>query len=287
MALPVVAVSGKNGQLGSELQQLTSQYPNYQFVFASRNELNLADETSIYTFFNLYQPQYFINCAAYTAVDRAEQHQEEAYKINAEAVGVIARCCKEFDTTLIQISTDYVFNGNGTKPYQTEDAVDPVNYYGYTKWLGEKLAVENWKKTIVIRTSWVYSEYGNNFVKTMMRLMKDRAEISVVNDQIGCPTYAADLAAAIMQILPISSEKNYGIYHYSNEGVISWFDFAVVIKKIANYPCNIKPITSQEYPTPAKRPHYSVMDLSKIKEVFGVNTSDWGTSLGICMSKMM
>jgi len=290
MNLPLIAVSGKNGQLGSELQQLAKSYSQYQFLFADKAQLDLSKKHSIEDFFKQHKPDYFINCAAYTAVDKAEQQQPEAYTINAEAVGIIAQECNTYNTTLIQLSTDYVFNGNANTPYQPDDATNPINYYGYTKWLGEKLALENCDKCIVIRTSWVYSEFGNNFVKTMLRLMKERETLNVVSDQFGCPTYAADLASAIMNVIEkVQHDKATiaGIFHYSNAGVITWFDFAVAIKKLAGFGCEVMPIATSAYPTPAKRPHYSVMNTDKIKKVFGVNTPFWGDSLGICVSKLM
>jgi len=217
---------------------------------------------SVEKIFALHTPAYFINCAAYTAVDKAETEQEAAYTINAEAPGNIASLCKKNKTCLIHLSTDYVFNGQSTMPYKETDATQPINYYGYTKCLGEELALQNNEQTIVIRTSWVYSKYGNNFVKTMLRLMNERAEINVVNDQHGSPTYAKDIAKAIMQIV---SAKNFqkGIYHFSNEGIISWFDFACAIRQIKHLQCKVNPIASTAYPTPAKRPFYSGLDKNK------------------------
>ncbi|MBS1747596.1 MAG: dTDP-4-dehydrorhamnose reductase [Bacteroidetes bacterium] len=289
---PLILVSGKNGQLGCELNDLASSYPNFQFKFFDRNELNIADEVELKNIFQKYKPQFFINCAAYTAVDKAEKEQETAYCINAEAVGNIAKLCHQHHTTLIHISTDYVFNGKGTKPYQPGDATDPVNYYGYTKWLGEQLAINNNPNTIIIRTSWVYSKYGNNFVKTMLRLMNERKEISVVNDQHGSPTYAKDLAEIILKI---ANDKNTlqqnqqhflsvpAIYHYSNTGIISWYDFADAIKEIKQLDCLIHPIPTTAYPTPAKRPAYSGMDISKIAEDFQLQIKPWKESLTNCL----
>lgn len=289
MSKPIIAVTGKNGQLGYELEQLSAKYLDaFTFLFADREMLDLSKPASIRPFFEKYRPTYFINCAAYTAVDKAETEQEAAYVINAESVGVIAQQCGIYHCTLISISTDYVFDGKGTKPYQTDAPVDPVNYYGYTKWMGEKLALENNEHTIIIRTSWVYSAHGSNFVKTMLRLMKERSELKVVSDQVGSPTYAADLAEAIMQV--ITSLKNgnthYGIYHYSNTGVISWYDFAMAIRDIAGLPCNILPQPTSAYPTPAKRPAYSVMNTGSIVKDFRITLKNWRQSLERCLTKI-
>jgi dTDP-4-dehydrorhamnose reductase len=251
-------------------------------------ELDLSKPESIPAFFQQYQPQYFIHCGAFTAVDKAETQQELAYKINAESTGVIAQECAKINCPLITISTDYVFDGNGTSPYTTDQQTNPLNYYGYSKWLGEKLALENWQETIVIRTAWVYSTHAANFVKTMIRLMKERDEIKVVNDQVGSPTYAADLAAAILQVIQQlhSGNTKYGIYHYTNSGIISWYDFAVAIKSYAGLTCNVLPVPSTEYPTPAKRPFYSAMDTHKIAEDYHVHLSDWQSSLQLCIKAL-
>lgn len=283
-----IAVSGKSGQLGNELQEAAKLFTGYDFVFADKAELDIASLTSLENFFQTHKPQFFVNCAAYTAVDKAESDKDYSYEINATAVRHIAALCKQYNATLIHISTDYVFNGTGEIPYAEDDAVDPVNHYGYTKSEGEKMAFGENLHTIIIRTSWVYSSYGHNFVKTMLRLMKERDSISVVNDQYGSPTYAADLAEAIITIIrycvnnPIPS----GIYHYSNEGNITWHDFAMSIKELSGLSCTVNPIPTDNYPTPAKRPTYSVMDKQKIQSVFFIKTKDWRESLKRCMEKM-
>lgn len=286
---PIVVVTGKNGQLGWELQQLASSFQDqYEFVFTDRTMLDLGAPESIAPFFDSVKPQFFINCAAYTAVDKAETEKDLAFTINAISVGEIAACCAKYQTRLITISTDYVFDGQGTVPYATNMPTNPVNHYGYTKAIGEQKALVNNPDTVIIRTSWVYSTHGNNFVKTMLRLMKERPEIKVVADQQGCPTYAADLAEAIMQIVDASVNGNNssGIFHYSNTGVITWFDFATAIKEIAGLTCSVLPIPTEAFPTPAKRPAYSVMDINDIADVFGVELKEWKTSLRKCIEKM-
>jgi dTDP-4-dehydrorhamnose reductase len=236
-------------------------------------------------YFKKTTPVVCINCAAYTAVDKAESEQERSFLINGEAVGNLARLCKEFNTRFIHISTDYVFNGTSSTPYKEEDAVDPVNTYGASKLKGEELAINNCPDSIIIRTSWVFSSFGSNFVKTMLRLMSERDSLNVVNDQKGCPTYAADLAYAIMKFVEIRKAKG-GIYNYCNEGVTTWFDFAVAIKELAGKKTIISPIATSEFPTPAKRPQYSVLDTTKIKETLGITIPNWKDALKRCLEEM-
>jgi dTDP-4-dehydrorhamnose reductase len=285
---PLIAVSGKNGQVGWELQRLSPSFPQYDFIFSDKDELDITNEEQVKTFFRENKPSVFINCAAYTAVDKAETEQDAAYKANALAVGSLARQCSLSGSFFISFSTDYVFNGQGTLPYKEEDPTGPVNYYGYTKLAGEELALNNCEQAIIIRTSWVYSTHGDNFVKTMLRLMKERKEINVVNDQVGAPTYARDLAVIVMQIVSAITGKEKrnipgGIYHFSNEGVISWLDFATEIKRLAGSECVIHPVPTANYPTPAKRPHYSVLDKKKIQSVPGIVLKDWKESLADCI----
>ena len=289
MEKPLVVVTGKNGQLGWKLQQLAGNLAHrYDFIFTDRNQLDLSKPETIAPFFVQYHPQYFINAAAYTGVDKAETDQEQALTINGTAVGEIAACCEKYHCKFITVSTDYVFNGNGSAPYTTSQVTDPVNYYGYSKCIGEQLAQKNNPSSIIVRTSWVYSEHGNNFVKTMLRLMKERPELKVVSDQIGSPTYAADLAAALMQMVAqdIAGTYHSGIYHYSNTGVISWYDFAVAIRDIAGFNTKILPIPSSDYPTPAKRPAYSVMDTGSFVTDFSIALSDWQSSLKNCLKNL-
>lgn len=286
---PIVVVTGKNGQLGWELQQLASSLDQqFHFIFTDRDLLDLSKPESIAPFFEQFYPNYFINCAAYTAVDKAESEKQLALTINGTSVGVLAECCEKHHCKLITISTDYVFDGNGAAPYKTDTPTDPVNYYGHTKAIGEALAQKHNPSSIIVRTSWVYSEHGNNFVKTMLRLMRERPELKVVNDQVGSPTYAADLAKALLKIVELDIEgKSYaGIYHYSNTGVISWYDFAVAIRDFAGLHSKLHPIPTIDYPTPAKRPAYSVMDTSKTPIDFGVSMRKWEDSLKECLNTM-
>ena len=288
---PKILVTGGNGQLGRELQQLSSLYSQFEFFFLTRDDMPIDQFELVRNFFNTLKPAYCINCAAYTAVDKAESEKELAYQINSEAVGVLAAVCKEHSTKFIHISTDYVFNGEGTYPYTENFPTDPINVYGASKLEGEKQATQLNPGSLVIRTSWVYSSFGKNFVKTMMRLMNEKDEVKVINDQIGSPTYAADLAEVILKIvtashLQISTWKP-GLYNFTNEGIISWYDFAFEIKKITHSPCEVKPIPTSAYPTPAKRPAYSVLDKTKIQETFGIQLKDWKKSLAICIKEIL
>ncbi len=225
---------------------------------------------------------YCINCAAYTAVDKAETEKDLAYDINAWAVGKLAALCRKYQTRLLHISTDYVFDGKKMDGYSEEDATSPLNVYGASKLEGERLAMQNDPATVIIRTSWVYSSYGKNFVKTMLRLMKEKESIGVVNDQFGCPTYAADLAACIFTIIE-KKDPPAGIYHYCNEGVISWFEFANEIRNLCGFDCTVNPINSSSYPVAAKRPQYSILHTHKIREVFNPAIPAWQHSLIKCI----
>ncbi len=286
MSKPLIVVTGKNGQLGSELQLLAPVcIAQYDFLFVDRTQLDLSSNDSIDSFFATHKPSVVINCAAYTAVDKAESDKDAAFQINATAVGKLAAHTASLQALFITISTDYVFNGNGTTPYLPSDATDPVNYYGETKAAGEQLAIANNPESIIIRTSWVYSRFGNNFVKTMRRLMGERPSLNVVGDQIGAPTYAADLAMVIMQVVAqkLNGNKHSGIYHYSNSGNISWYDFAVAIGEMSNSNCVVTKIGTEAFPTPAKRPHFSLMDCNSIIQDFGVDQPNWEESLKTCI----
>ncbi len=283
MEKQVILVTGSNGQLGKELQCLASAYSQYEFVFASREGLALEHFGLVENFFIATKPHYCINCAAYTAVDRAESEEELATLVNGEAVGNLAAVCKQYNTKLIHISTDYVFDGESETPYKEDDVTGPINTYGRSKLLGEQLCMKEDENAIIIRTAWVYSSFGHNFVKTMMRLMNERNELNVVADQIGSPTYAADLAKAILDIIS-SGKWESGIYHYSNEGKISWYEFAQAIKEITDSKAIVHPIETSQYPTPAKRPHYSLLNKSKIKTVYEVAVPEWKESLKRCIA---
>ena len=285
MDKPSIIVTGANGQLGKEIQILSFRFPAFDFRFFDRTSFPINDFEKAQQFFNELKPFGCINCAAYTAVDKAESEKGSAFLINAESVGILAALCKQANCKFIHISTDYVFDGTSSIPLKETDSTNPVSVYGASKLQGEEFAIEENEQSVIIRTSWVYSEFGNNFVKTMIRLMKERDTINVVSDQIGSPTYAADLAEAIMQIL--SSEKYVpGIYNYSNDGRISWYDFAQTIKEMTNSNCKVNPILTAEYPTAAKRPAFSLLDKSKINSVYSVPIKDWKKSLAICLAKI-
>jgi dTDP-4-dehydrorhamnose reductase len=285
MPTKTILITGAQGQLGQEFQVLKDSYPQYHFLFAGRNQLQIAYENSVNNYFSTNKIDVCVNCAAYTAVDKAEQERELATSVNAIAVDYLAKACKKYNSQFIHISTDYVFDGKATSPYKPNDKTNPVNFYGQTKLEGELNAVKVNPASIIIRTAWVYSSFGNNFVKTMMRLMNERESIRVVNDQRGAPTYAADLAAAIMQII---DRNNFlpGIYHYSNFGNITWFDFAKEIADQINTTCIVSPITTTQFPTPAARPAYSVLDTAKISSTFGLEINGWKESLRKCIKLM-
>jgi dTDP-4-dehydrorhamnose reductase len=277
-----ILVTGANGQLGSELRELSVHYSQFEWVFADRSVLDLSDLNSITTVLDSLQPQVIINCTAYTAVDKAEMETELADVLNHQAVGVMAQWSANHACRLIHISTDYVFDGNSSTALDEEAPTAPINVYGQTKLAGELACMRENPEAIIIRTSWVYSRFGNNFVKTMSRLMQERDSLNVVNDQIGSPTYAADLAQAIMTIVTHAYWQA-GIYHFSNEGAISWYEFALAIQEISGFDCLVSGIPSSDYPTSAKRPHYSLLDKSKITTTFGVVVPGYRESLKTCI----
>ncbi|HMR83067.1 MAG TPA: dTDP-4-dehydrorhamnose reductase [Niabella sp.] len=286
MSAKKILVTGSNGQLGSEIRELSNHYPGYIFLFTDKEELSIIDENAVNAFFDEHQPSFCINCAAYTAVDKAEDPAERPLveALNADAAGYLAKACARHNAKFIHVSTDYVFDGNNTVPYKETDITEPTSVYGITKLSGEQQAMD-YTDSIIIRTAWVYSPYGKNFVKTMLHLMHNKPQISVVSDQFGTPTYAADLAAVIMQI--VASDKWYpGVYHYTNEGQINWYEFALAIKEITGAACEVKAIPTSEYPTPAKRPAWSVLDKSKIREVYSIAIPGWRKSLEACISKI-
>ena len=277
-----ILVTGANGQLGSELKELSSRYSQFEWVFADRSVLDLSDLASISNVLDSLQPQIIINCAAYTAVDKAETETELADVLNHQAVAVMAQWSASHDCRLLHISTDYVFDGNSSVALTEVAPTGPINVYGQTKLAGEQACLRENPEAIIIRTSWVYSRFGNNFVKTMSRLMQERESLNVVNDQIGSPTYAADLAEAILTIIT-HSHWQAGIYNFSNEGEISWYEFALAIQEIGGFDCLVNGIPSSDYPTPAQRPHYSLLDKSKIATTFGVVVPGYRASLEKCM----
>jgi dTDP-4-dehydrorhamnose reductase len=286
VASKTILVTGANGQLGREMQVIAQNFPSYNFLFVTKEELPIDDAEAIKKYFQTHTISVCVNCAAYTAVDKAETETEKAFAINGDAVENLAALCKEVNALFIHISTDYVFDGTATAPYKEDYPVNPIGVYGASKLKGEELAMQYNPASIIIRTSWVYSSFGNNFVKTMLRLMKERESINVVSDQQGCPTYAADLAGAIMHI--ISGENiTPGIYNFSNHGVINWYQFATAIKELTNSNCIVHPIPSSQYPTPAKRPAYSVMDTTKIRQTFDVVIPEWKDSLKKCLAILM
>lgn len=283
-----ILVTGSTGQLGQSIKAIATDYPDCEFVFANRQQLDLSNETSITDFFEHQTFHIIINCAAHTSVDKAELEPGLANQINHLAVQQLADIAKKKNTKLIHISTDYVFNGKQYRPYLETDSVEPQGVYGQTKLRGEQ-AIQNTLKrnALIIRTSWVYSEYGNNFVKTMLKLGQERDSLNVIFDQVGTPTYAKDLAKAIMSIVQCQEfdQVNYttSIVHFSNEGVCSWYDFAKTIFELTNIQCQVSPIETKDYPTPAKRPHYSVLNKAKIKQSYHVATPYWKESLKQCV----
>ena len=278
----VVLVTGSNGQLGQSLQFIASQHPLIEFVFCTSSDLDITNLENCQIVFNTFKPDFCIFIAAYTAVDKAESESEKALAINVEGARNLAKTCKMYSTILLHISTDFVFDGNNNKPYSETDIPNPTGVYSQTKLDGE-IAIQNtWKKHFIIRTSWVYSQFGNNFMKTMLRLSKERDTISVVNDQIGTPTNAVDLADVLIKIVNEHSKlstEHFGIYNFSNEGSTSWYEFAKEIFKKNNIKIDLKPIATTEFPTPAKRPKYSVLDKTKIKNIFHIEINNWQDSI--------
>ena len=280
-----ILVTGANGQLGKEVRQIAVNFPSCDFLFTTRQELPINDSKALRNIFDQQQIHYCINCAAYTAVDKAEEEKDQAFLINGDAVGELASICSDHQTKLIHISTDYVYDGTRREPLKEEDAVAPLNIYGWSKLKGEELVLNHYPSALIIRTSWVYSSFGNNFVKTILRLCREKERLNVINDQFGSPTYAADLAGVIMKFIQAYEKaKDFsGIVNYCNSGTTSWFEFAVAIKSMTDSSCEILPIPGSQYKTAATRPSYSILDTSKIRNMLDIDIPQWNTSLEKCL----
>ena len=281
-----ILVTGGNGQLGMSLRKIHNEFPQYNFYFTDIPEMDITDVGNINNFITINKIDTIINCAAYTAVDKAESEAEIARNINSRGPEVLAKVSAANNIKLIHISTDYVFNGETCHPIKETDRPDPHSVYGNTKLAGEEAIRNSGCDATIIRTAWLYSEFGNNFVKTMRRLGAERESLNVVFDQVGTPTYAKDLAQAIVDILPQIKQNTKDIYHFSNEGVCSWYDFAVEIMHMSNLSCQVNPIESSQYPTKATRPSYSVMNKGKIKTEFGVKSRHWQQALRECIKNL-
>jgi dTDP-4-dehydrorhamnose reductase len=281
----VILVTGASGQLGQAIQFIAPSYNDFQFIFASSQDLDITNQERVNHFFESNKIDFCINAAAYTAVDKAETEIDKAEAINILGPRNLAQACKKHKVKLIHVSTDFVFDGSSSTPYLETDTANPLGVYGITKLKGEVAVMYNMTDYFIIRTSWVYSQFGGNFMKTMLRLASERESLSIVSDQIGSPTHAVDLAGAIMQIvkhfkLPVSSSQQlFGIYNFSNEGTASWYDFAKEIFKVNNVFIEVKPIPTEAFPTPAARPKYSVLDKSKIKKIFNIEIKSWQEAL--------
>jgi len=273
-----VLVTAKDSQLGQCFQSLALKHPNIQFDFKASSDLDITNQANVEDVFSAHAFDYCINCAAYTAVDKAEEAIELANKVNHIGVKLLAESCKNFNVTLIHVSTDFVFDGEASVPYLEDDITNPLGVYGKTKLAGEQTIIKTIPNYFIIRTSWLYSEYGHNFLKTMLRLAKERDEIGVVDDQIGSPTYAKDLAEVILKCI-YTRNNSFGIYHYSNSGVASWYDFASEIFRLSNSNIKLNSISTKDYLTPAKRPKYSVLKTLKIKKALDIDIPNWKNSL--------
>ncbi len=283
--MKTILITGSKGQLGSEMQEAATRFQSFNYIFTDIDELDICDKTALLNFIKTNYVNTIINCAAYTAVDKAETETELCYKINSLAVKNIAEVARENNLNVVHISTDYVFDGSKNVPYTEEMEVCPATVYGKSKLEGENELLKICQNAVIIRTSWLYSTFGNNFVKTMIKLGTERDSLGVIYDQVGTPTNAADLADTILKVL--SSETFIpGIYHYSNEGVCSWYDFTKTIHKMANISCDVSPIETKDYPTPTPRPHFSVLNKSKIKTNYGISIPHWEESLEICINKL-
>jgi dTDP-4-dehydrorhamnose reductase len=282
-----ILITGCNGQLGNEFKVVAKDFPHFSFSFTDVGELDITDYKQVEDHITHYEPDVIINCAAYTAVDMAEDEPEKAMWLNGDAVANLTRACDLHDCFLVNISTDYIFDGKNTRPYREDDIPSPMTVYGLSKLAGEEAMISCLQKGMIIRTSWLYSSFGNNFVKTILRKGAETGTLNVVNDQAGCPTYARDLAVTILNILPKAlSTQQLEIFHYSNEGECNWYEFARAAIEMAGINCEVNPVTSDKYPQKAARPAYSVMDKTKIREAFGITIPAWQESLKDCLQVM-
>ncbi len=282
-----ILITGSKGQLGNEIRVLAKTYPDFDFIYTDVEELNITELNDVKACFEENKPDVIINCAAYTAVDKAESDESTALLVNAKAAENLARSAAEIDALLIHISTDYVFDGKSYTPYVETDPTNPGSAYGRSKLAGEEAVIKYATKGIILRTSWLYSAFGNNFVKTMMKYGKEREELNIVYDQIGTPTYARDLAKAILDIIPSAMlSSGTELFHYSNEGVASWYDFATIVITSSEIDCNVKPILTKDYPLPAPRPNFSVLNKAKIKETFKIAIPYWIDSVKDCIERL-
>lgn len=280
-----ILVTGANGQLGNEMRRVSLQSSDH-YIFTDVAELDITNIEAVRSMVAEHQVEVIVNCAAYTAVDKAEEDEAMAYLLNATAVANLATAAKEHGATLIHVSTDYVFDGKGCRPYTEEQPTSPTSVYGRTKLQGEEAAAESGCNYLIFRTAWLYSPFGRNFVKTMRTLTAERDSLKVVFDQVGSPTYAGDLAALIVKIIDERALNHCGVYHYSNEGVCSWYDFAREICEMSGNECNVEPCHSDEFPSKVARPAYSVLDKSKVKATFGVSVPHWKVSLAKCIEEL-
>ena len=284
--MKTVLVTGANGQLGNSIHARISQYPGYNFLFTDIDTLDICDKEAVRKYVLENDVQYVMNCAAYTAVDKAEEHEDLCMRINRDAVRNLGEAAHAVGAKVIHVSTDYVFDGTSCRPYLESDVTCPVSVYGRTKLAGEQALMEVCPDSVIIRTAWLYSEYGNNFMKTVLRLGKERDELRFIFDQVGTPTYAGDLAAIIYKVIEKDMLDKQGIYHFSNEGVCSWYDFAKEICALFGNCCDIQPCHSDEFPSKVKRPHFSVLDKTKVKSTFGITVPYWKDSLQKCIHEL-
>ena len=280
--MTTILITGSNGQLGNEMQQAAVRFPDFNYIYTDVAELDICDKSALDAFVKANNVNVIVNCAAYTAVDNAEDDVELCHKINRDAVRNIAEVANDNKVKVVHISTDYVFDGTNYLPYTEDMPVCPATVYGKSKLEGEQALLENCKESVILRTAWLYSSFGNNFVKTMIKLGTERDSLGVIFDQVGSPTYAADLADVILQLL---SNKTFipGIYHFSDEGVCSWYDFTKTIHRMANITCDVKPIEAKDYPARTPRPHFSVLNKGKIKSTYGISIPHWEVSLEKCI----